>query len=59
MLHNNNLKILPVIICLLLSCNRVNLIVSEDDCDTILSATKVRVPSDGIFGRLQIHGYRF
>ena len=56
MLHNNNLKILPVIICLLLSCNRVNLIVSEDDCDTILSATKVRVPSDGIFGRLQRAG---
>ena len=54
--HNNNLKILPVIFCLLLSCNRVNLIVSEDDCGAILSGTKVRVPSDGMFGRLQRAG---
>ena len=56
--HNNNLKILPVIICLLFSCNRVNLTIDEDDCETILSGTKVRVPLDGIFGRLQIYGYR-
>jgi hypothetical protein len=51
--HNNNLKLIPVLVCLLFSCSRVNLIVNDVDCETILSGTKVKMSSDGIFGRLQ------